>query len=82
MKRRDFITLVGGAAAGWPFAARAQQKPLPVVGFLNSASRETYYFNADSFREGLRQQGFVDGQNVRIEERWAGGNYDLLPGLA
>ena len=82
MKRREFLGTLGGAAS-MPFAARAQQKaPVPLVGFLNSASRDTYYFNANSFREGLRQESFIDGENVRIEERWAGGNYDLLPELA
>src|SRR4051812_16181261 len=82
MNRRDFISGVGGAAA-WPLVAHAQQPAkLPTVGFLNSAYPDTYAFNANSFREGLRQTGFVEGENVRIEYRWAKGNYSELPGLA
>jgi putative ABC transport system substrate-binding protein len=88
MRRREFITLLGGAAA-WPLGAQAQQAAgptqsanVPLVGFLNSASPDTYRFNADSFREGLAQAGFVEGRNVRIEERWAKSDYQALPGLA
>jgi putative ABC transport system substrate-binding protein len=83
MKRREFLTLVGGVATVLPshFAARAQQK-IPSVGFLNSASPDTYRFNADSCREGLAKAGFVEGRNVRIEERWAKGDYAALPALA
>jgi ABC-type uncharacterized transport system substrate-binding protein len=89
MRRREFITLLGGVAAAWPFAAPAQQPGIsggsaaePLVGFLNSTSPDTYRFNADSFREGLAQGGFVEGRNVRIEERWANGDYQILPALA
>jgi hypothetical protein len=71
--RRDFIAVVGGAAAVLPLAALAQRQT-PVIGFLNSASPDTYRFNADSFREGLAKAGFIEGRNVRIEERWARGD--------
>ena len=82
MRRRELITLLGGAAAAWPLAGMAQQASLPLVGFLNSASPDTYRFNADSFREGLTKAGFVEGRNLRIEERWARGDYEALPALA
>jgi putative ABC transport system substrate-binding protein len=81
MKRREFITLLGGAATALPLTALAQQR-MPLVGFLNSASPDTYRFNADSFREGLTKAGFVEGRNLRIEERWARSDYDALPALA
>src|SRR3984893_5733103 len=81
MKRRQLIAALGGAAAAWPLRARAQQS-MSLVGFLNSASPETYRFNADSFREGLAKAGFVEGRNVRIEERWGHGDYRALPALA
>jgi putative ABC transport system substrate-binding protein len=81
MRRREFIALVGSAASAWAITARAQQS-MPLVGFLNSASPDTYRFNADSFREGLAKAGFVEGRNVHIEERWAHGNYEALPALA
>ena len=81
MRRREFIAVVGGAAAALPLAALAQRQ-MPLVGFLNSASPDTYRFNADSFREGLAKAGFVEGRNVRIEERWARGDYGALPALA
>jgi putative ABC transport system substrate-binding protein len=81
MQRREFIKLLGGAATVLPLTALAQQQ-MPLVGFLNSASSNTYRFNADSFREGLAQAGFTEGQNVRIEERWANGDYRALPTLA
>ena len=81
MKRREFIAVLAGAAAALPVAALAQRQP-PLVGFLNSASPDSYRFNADSFREGLAKAGFVEGHNVRIEERWARGDYSALPQLA
>src|SRR5262245_14686311 len=81
MRRRELITLLSSAATAWPLVAQAQQA-IPLVGFLNSASPDTYRFNANSFREGLAKAGFVEGKNVRIEERWARGDYDALPGLA
>jgi putative ABC transport system substrate-binding protein len=81
MRRREFIAVFAAAAAGSPLAAFAQRQP-PLVGFLNSASPDTYRFNADSFREGLAKAGFIEGRNVRIEERWARGDYSALPQLA
>jgi ABC-type uncharacterized transport system substrate-binding protein len=82
MRRREFISLLGGATAALPAFAALAQRQMPLVGFLNSASPDTYRFNADSFREGLAKAGFVEGRNVRIEERWARGDYDALPALA
>ena len=81
MRRREFIAAVGCATAALPLPAFAQRQP-PLVGFLNSASPDTYRFNADSFREGLAKAGFVEGRSVRIEERWARGDYGALPTLA
>src|SRR5438105_12072264 len=82
MKRRSVLTLLGASPLFCVVAVRGQARPFPVVGFLNSASAATYSFNASAFREGLRQAGYIEGQNVAIEYRWANNDYGLLPALA
>jgi putative tryptophan/tyrosine transport system substrate-binding protein len=82
IRRREFITLLGGAAVTWPLSARAQQPVLPVIGFLSSRSPEDSAHLVAAFRRGLAEGAFVEGQNVAIEFRWARGQYDLLPAMA
>src|SRR5215475_1119773 len=82
MKRREFIALLGGAVAGWPLVAQAQQPSMPVVGFLNSQSPETFPGPLRGFRQGLKEAGFIESENLAIEYRWANNDQERLSALA
>src|SRR6202161_1492204 len=82
MRRREFIALLGGTAAAWPLAARAQQAAMPAIGFMSGRAPQDSAHLVSAFRQGLAETGFVEGQTVTIEFRWANGDYDRLPALA
>jgi len=82
MRRREFITLLGGAAVGWPVMAQAEQPAMPVIGFLHSTSPDGFTDRLRAFRQGLKETGYVEGENVALEFRWAEGQMDRLPALA
>ena len=82
LRRREFIAGLGGTAATWPRAARGQPSAMPVIGFLNSESRDASTVRLRGFHQGLNESGYVEGQNVVVEYRWADGHYDRLPAMA